>query len=132
MNVRVGLITLISGMFLGLISCQKQQTTVAPTDDVNITITAPKEGQTFKQGDIVNIAAEVSYTGQMHGYIIKIKDAEGSIIYETEGHKHGDNFIINEEWTNSSTTANLILEVTAVINHNQQQKTTTVGFKSQP
>lgn len=125
--------TLFIVSLAGLLSCQKK--TVAPVvpDEVKISITSPQEGQVYKQGDTVFIKGNISYTSQLHGYITRIKGEAGEIIYETEGHTHGDNIAIAEQWVNTlNTPSKLTLELITVINHNEDKKSINVGFSSQP
>lgn len=116
-----------------LASCQKTGNTEAQPDEVTIEISSPGSGAVYKKGDIVDINAEISYTGMMHGYIIRISDDAGNTIYEDEGHSHGDFINIKEQWTDTlSSIKNLQLEITAVINHDESLKNAKVAFKSQP
>ncbi len=118
----------------GLTACQKKDTTVATTEEVQINVTSPKEGSIYKKGDTVNIVASISSITQMHGYIITIKNMDkGTTVYETEGHTHGDNISVAEQWVNTLDEAtDLQLELTGVITHDENIKNIKIGFKSQP
>lgn len=121
-------------LLAGLLSCQKKATVTSATpDEVNININAPLEGATYRKGDTVYINAEISYTGQLHGYIMQITMEDGAVIFETEGHNHDDRIAVAEKWCDTlSYAANLNMVLTAVIDHDKNQKITKVGFNSQP
>ena len=120
-------------LLAGLLSCQKKEVVPVTEDNVDINIKSPESGATYRKGDTVLINAEITYTGQMHGYIARIKNDKDSVLYETEGHSHGDKIDISEQWINSlNTHENLKLEVVAVISHDNYEKTDNVSFISQP
>ncbi len=129
------LMTITTGWLLfTAIACQKKDEVAVQPDKVTIYITSPTSGQVVKSGAQLNITASISYISQMHGYIIRITDEEtGETYYEREGHAHGDEITVNEQWINSVTTAsNLSLEITAVIDHESNETKQYVAFKSQP
>ena len=117
-----------------LTACQKKDTTPTQPDAVTMDIASPTQGQIVKKGEVVNINASVNYIAQMHGYIVKIVDGEtGEIYFETEGHVHGDYFIVTEKWTNTlSDKRSLLLQITAIVDHENNEKTQSVSFISQP
>ena len=58
---------------------------------------------------------------------------DGTVIFETEGHSHSDKITVEEYWTDTlSNTTNLNLVLTAVVDHDENQKIAKVAFKSQP
>lgn len=121
------------GLLTGLLSCQKKENVPATTEDVTMVVTSPKEDELFKSGDTVNIAGSISYNGQLHGYITRIIDAKGTLLFENEGHTHGGNIAVNEQWVNNlNYTTDLTLELITVIDHNENKKMVKVDFKSQP
>lgn len=129
------LITLISaGLILLMAACQKKDETPVQPEQVSVDIVSPKQGQTYKYGDVVDINATVSYITQMHGYIIKIVDeSSGTVYFETEGHVHGDYFVVTEKWTDTvQHDVQLKLKLTAIIDHENNNATAEVSFKSQP
>ncbi len=120
-------------LLAGLLSCQKKETTIAVPDDLQINISTPTEGAVYKKGDNVAIKADILYISQLHGYIVQITDEDGTILFETEGHSHGDKITIEEYWNDTlSYSANLNLLLTAVVDHDENQKTIKMAFKSQP
>ena len=134
MNLR-SLIIITSCLFaVGLTSCQKKDTTVATAEDVRISITSPQEGNVYKTSDTVSIAATINSNNQLHGYIVRVKEVSTEkILYETEGHAHDGNLTVKEYWVNTLTyNADLVLELIAVIEHDENTKNAKVGFKSQP
>ncbi|MEZ5018394.1 MAG: hypothetical protein R2800_15140 [Flavipsychrobacter sp.] len=129
------LLTTIASIFLmGTIACQKKEEVAVQPDKVVVNITSPKEGQVVRKGETLSIVANIRYITQMHGYIIKIVNQEtGKLYYETEGHAHGDIININEQWTDSiATQTPLQLEITAVLDHEQNETHEKLGFISQP
>ncbi len=126
-------ITIFIAIMAGLLSCQKKEEVPLQPDEVKIVVTTPQEGQIYKWGDTVFIRGNISYTGQLHGYIARITDEQGAILYEGEGHTHGSNLPVNEQWVNMVNKASqLRLELTTVIDHNENKKTVNVAFSSQP
>lgn len=120
-------------LLAGLLSCQKKEVVPEAEANVNINIKSPSSGAIFHKGDTVLIDAEITYSGQMHGYITRIKNEKDSILYETEGHNHGDKIDIKEQWVNTQgTNEKLELEVVAVISHDNDKKSDNVSFISQP
>lgn len=114
-------------------ACQKSSTEPAATEDVSIIINSPKENDVYKKGDMINIDANITYSGQLHGYIVRISDEKGNVNFETEGHNHSDNITVNEQWENTiSETTKLTMELICVINHHEKLKTIKVEFMSQP
>lgn len=121
------------GLLAGLLSCQKNESAPATTEDVAIVVTSPMEGELYKLGDTINIAGNISYNGQLHGYITRISDSKGTLLFENEGHTHGDNITVNEQWVNNlNYSTDLTLELITVIDHNENKKMVKVNFKSQP
>lgn len=116
-----------------LTACQKDNTTVTTPEEVKIEIASPNEGDVFKKGDTVSIAASINSNTQMHGYIVRISyAATGEEIYDTEGHTHEGSLSVHEQWVNTmDTTVDLQIEVIGVIDHDENQKTKTVGIKCQ-
>ncbi|MCB0697069.1 MAG: hypothetical protein KDC07_06875 [Chitinophagaceae bacterium] len=116
-----------------LAACQKQEVVTAQPDEVTINISSPQEGTIYKKGDTVYISAHISYITQMHGYIVQITDDAGDVVFEAEGHTHGDNITVAEKWGDTlSETRELSLAITAVVDHDGNQKISNVGFESQP
>lgn len=128
------LTTITSIILMSTIACQKKEEVAVQLDKVVVNITSPKEGQVVRKGETLSIVANVRYITQMHGYIIKIVNQEtGKLYYETEGHAHGDVININEQWTDSiATKIPLQLEITAVLDHEQNETHEKLGFISQP
>lgn len=121
-------------LITSLIACQKKDTTVATPDEVEVNITSPTEGSSYKTGDTVSIVANISSKTQLHGYIVRIKEiGTENVIFETEGHTHDGSLTVNEQWINTLNYAtDLQLDLITVIDHNENTKNANVGFKSQP
>lgn len=129
---RITITTITTFLLLLIVACQKADLPQATTDEVLINILSPKAGETYKIGDTVQIVADISYTDQLHGYIIRINDKDG-LIFETEGHRHSDNISISEQWVNTlSYPTELTMEVICVMDHEEKLKNANVAFNSQP
>lgn len=128
------LLTITSILLMGAIACQKKEEVTVQPEKVTVTVTSPTEGQVVRKGETLNIIANISYITQMHGYIVRIVDPiTGQLYYQAEGHTHGDAVNIDEQWTDSiSTSTQLQLEITAVIDHNKNEVHKKLAFSSQP
>ena len=114
-------------------ACQKSSVATTSVDDVSIVVNSPKANDVYKKGDMINIDATITYQGQLHGYIVRISDNEGTVHYETEGHNHSDNITVAEQWKNTvSTNTMLTMELICVMDHDEKLKTTKVEFQNQP
>lgn len=119
--------------FTLLAACQKSNDSTATTDEVSIIVSSPQEGQQFRSGDTVSIAASINSTKMLHGYTVSITDNNGVKVYETEGHSHSGTIEVNEVWVDTLNTAtDLNLEITAVLDHDESLKKANVAFTSQP
>lgn len=120
-------------LLAGLLSCQKNEVPPAKPDEVKMEITSPFEGQQYKPGDTVYIKGKINYSSQLHGFIIRILDADNAVVYETEGHTHSGSITVDEKWLNTiNHSESLTLELTTIIDHDANKKTVKTGFKSQP
>lgn len=117
-----------------LSACQKKDDTTPQPDKVAISIQSPSAGQVFSKGDTIRINAQIEYISQLHGYLIEIKDsATKKLVYSTEGHTHSDRIEIQEKWVDTLTgTQHLVMEIAAIIDHNENKTTATRYFSSQP
>jgi hypothetical protein len=129
---RILTITII--VLAGLLSCQKKDTTQAQPEEVSITVSKPTPQQVYKKGDTLFIQAHIAYISQLHGYIARIyNDSTKALLFEKEGHSHSDKIDVNEYWVNTlDMKATLKVELTAIIDHDDHQKTTSVNVISQP
>ncbi|RYD55795.1 MAG: hypothetical protein EOP56_14625 [Sphingobacteriales bacterium] len=119
-------------MLLG--ACQKNNNIPAQPDKVTVDVIAPSEGQQYKKGDTVRIKANVSYISQLHGYQVKIIDAESGIaVYDIDGHVHGTNVSIEEYWVDTlSIVKALKVQILAVIDHDKSTSLKEIVVHSQP
>lgn len=113
-------------------SCQKKDN--EETTNVNITISAPTDGQVFKSGDTVQVSANGTANGELHGYETKITDtATGAVLYDDAQHTHTDKFTVSSKWAGTVTTARVMkVSVTAVVDHNGTEAKKEVYFKMEP
>ncbi|MFN7115993.1 MAG: hypothetical protein ACK4TA_04295 [Saprospiraceae bacterium] len=105
------------------------------TLDATITIQSPTPGQVFEQGDTVHIAAAITAAQELHGWEIVIrKKADNAVVYSEDKHTHGEALQIKKHWVNNATAhTDLILEVTAALDHSAKNlKTATVSFHCHP
>lgn len=116
-----------------LASCHKEERTEEPAK-VDITISAPMDGQVFKSGDTVQITANGTSTGELHGYETQITDtATGTIVFDDEQHAHTDHFAVNSKWAGTVTGPVVLrVSVTAVVDHNGNTVKKEVYFKMEP
>lgn len=118
---------------MSLTACQRKEATTVAPDEVKLSVVSPKAGDTFHKGDTVSIQADITYSTELHGYVARIKGDDGTVYFETEMHSHSDHIVVQEEWTDTlSTKCNLTMELVAVIDHDNNTKTTTVAISSQP
>lgn len=124
----------LSAAMLVFAACQKKEEAIPEPAKVNIEITSPRVSHVYKAGDSVHVKASVSYTSQMHGYIVRITDNQsGSDLAEFEGHVHGDKFTVEEVWIDT-VTRNIVMkvEVAAIIDHDGNEAKADVTIQNQP
>ena len=70
----------------------------------------------------------------MHGYIVRLyNDSTNTLIYEDEGHSHGDKIDVNVLWPDTlGIKAKLKVELTGIIDHNENKKSAYINIYSQP
>lgn len=117
-------------IILFTISCQKKDSTSPDPAKVSIGISSPTKGQVFRIGDTVKMTATVSYLSELHGYEIKITDsATGNVLFDADEHVHDDHFDIAQTFVYADTVAaTMKLELTVEIDHNGDQKDTSLYF----
>ncbi len=119
-------------LILTCIACKKETTTPGTTEEISITITSPKENDSYKPGDTVHIHATAQAQYQLHGYIVRIYYGD-SVLFDAEGHTHSNQLNIDESWVNSlNMAAELQLEISTVIDHEGNAKKVKRPLKSQP
>ncbi|HMN90220.1 MAG TPA: hypothetical protein PKD70_12540 [Saprospiraceae bacterium] len=114
-------------------ACEKDQ--LDDTSAVNIEITSPRAGQAFSLGDTVRIEANISAAKELHGWEVVIrKKADNSVVFSRDRHTHGTSLKVNQTWVNNvSRHSDMILEVTAALDHSgSNKKTETVSFHCHP
>lgn len=104
------------------------------TNDATIEISSPTEGQMVMGGATLAIQATLTGKETLHGWKIEIrKKADDSVVYEVENHDHAVMLGINESWTNNMTDhTDLVLEVSAEIDHDGTFVSKTVNFHAHP
>lgn len=114
-------------------SCQKRDVDVADQEKLTLQISKPVEAQAFRQNDTVWILAKAAYVSQLHGYALQLTDTASKTVYlDITEHVHGSTFDIDTFWVNTAKAgATLQLQLTAEIDHEGNEKTTSVHFTSQ-
>jgi hypothetical protein len=117
-------------IILFAISCQKKDNTSPNPANVAISISSPAKGQVFHIGDTTHMKATVSYPSELHGYEMTITDsATGNVLFDADEHVHDDHFDIAQTFVYADTVAaTLKLDLTVEIDHNGNQKDTTLYF----
>ncbi len=117
-------------IILFAISCQKKDSTTPDAAKVTIGISSPTRGQAFRVGDTTHIHATVSYPSELHGYELTVTDsATGNVLFDADEHVHDDHFDIDQTFVYADTVAaTLKLDLTVEIDHNGNQKDTSLYF----
>lgn len=126
------IITIISTTIL--FSCQKKDVDGYDSNKLSVTINKPTETQVFKKGDTVFISGNTTYISQLHGYSIKISNkASGETYLDMDEHLHDSSFDIATYWVDTlSQPAELILNLTVEVDHDGNEESKIINFKSQP
>ena len=124
------IILFFSASFLS--SCQKKDIEGVDKNKLKITISKPLEAQVFNAGDTVYISASADYVSQLHGYSIQITDKASNELYlDIDKHLHDSSFGIDTFWVNKlQQNADLTLKITVEIDHNGNQETKEINFKT--
>lgn len=119
---------------VGIGACQKNNSTAPDAAKVAIAFAAPLPSTTYRMGDTVHIAATITYTGQMHGYELKLTDsATGSILMDEVKHAHSNKLDVQTTWVPTGN-AGLVLKLTlfATVDHQGINAEKSVTFHYQP
>jgi hypothetical protein len=127
------LILLLLAFTGALYSCQKRDVDVVEKDKLSLQVSKPAEAQVFRRNDTVFIVAKASYVSQLHGYALQLTDTADKTVYlDITEHVHGSSFDIDTFWVNTAKASNALqLRLTAEMDHDGNEKTTTVHFTSQ-
>jgi hypothetical protein len=113
--------------------CTKEEE--VPALEAEISILSPTAGQTFAGNQTVLLQADISAETELHGWQIQLRrKSDNTVIYEADRHIHGTTLQIREQWVNTlSSHTDLILEVTAALDHNSEQtQKASVAFHCHP
>ncbi|MCS6930018.1 MAG: hypothetical protein NZM43_11075 [Saprospiraceae bacterium] len=114
---------------IGIQACHKHE----KVDEslVNIEITSPSEGQSFKVNDNILIRANITSTGILHGWAVQIRQkGDNQILFNQSVHDHKRSFNIDLSWKpNLTQSAELILEVFAQVEHDGKKVSKTITFQ---
>lgn len=122
--------TLVKNTFVVLVvlcitvACEKDGPEIMSDDPVekhmDITIDSPQNNTTFNQGETLTIQGQINSNFDAHGYIVRYWNTSNndSLLYETDGHEHGDHISFYAAWTNNlSDTSDVRIEVIASSDH---------------
>ncbi|GEM_PF-1569572 len=87
---------------------------------MQITVQNPLQGSTYSYNESITVEGEIQSNFDAHGYIVRFWNASNldSLLYETDGHEHGDMISISESWTNNlNDTSEVRIEVIASSDH---------------
>jgi len=134
-------------LFIGLIgfttmlaSCKKDKEDpkspggTTPPLTATITISSPAEGAMLDHGQELHIHATVTAGFEMHGYTLQIRRAaDNEVVWTHHSHSHATSYTIHEHWTNNvDDHTNMILRVTAELDHSGTVSFKEVGFHCHP
>jgi len=93
-----------------------------------IAISSPTSGQTFSEGDTLNIRATLTAAKEtpLHGYQVYIYDqADQSSVFEADEHVHETIIDVDQSWVISVSNTTLKLEIVSINDHdgNTDKKT---------
>lgn len=110
-------------------SCSREDEDM-PVPQANIQITMPIENTVVRFGETLNIKGTATSATELHGYEIAIRKAGGSVQYFQHYHGHGNTITIEESWKNTiNETSDMDLEVSVILDHEQNKQTKTIRFK---
>ncbi|MBL7712118.1 MAG: hypothetical protein JNL13_06630 [Chitinophagaceae bacterium] len=127
------LILLLLTLSVTLPSCQKKDIDAPDQEKLTLQISKPAEAQAFRQNDTVWILAKAAYVSQLHGYALQLTDTANKTVYlDITEHVHGSSFDIDTFWVNTAKAGSALqLQLTAEIDHEGNEKTSSVHFTSQ-
>ena len=114
----------MAAIVISLVACTKEDTDI--TDDqpeekhMEIMIQNPLQGSTYSYNASITVEGEIQSNFDAHGYIVRFwyTSNSDSLLYENDGHEHGDMIIFNESWTNNlNDTSEVRIEVIASSDH---------------
>ncbi len=89
-----------------VLSCQKKDNTPVDLSKVTVAFISPTQGQTYHQGDTININTNVAYIGEIAGIGLQIIDsATDSTLFEADQDTHTDHFNFSSSWVDDYPTA---------------------------
>ncbi len=107
-----------------VVSCEKAEPEAIADEPeekyMNITITSPANGTFVSQNELVTVQGQINSNFDAHGYIVRYKNSSNndSLLFETDGHEHGENIPFSASWTNNlSDTSEVRIEVIASSDH---------------
>ena len=111
-------------LFSVIISCEKDDPEVTPDvqedKHMDIIIDSPSNGTVFPQNETLIIQGQINSNFDAHGYIVRFWNISNndSLLFETDGHEHGENILFNASWTNNlNDTSEVRIEVMASSDH---------------
>lgn len=123
-----------------LISCKKDEENNnnggggTPEPTATITISEPVTDSTYEYGEEVGVDIEIMADFDMHGYeVYMINLTADDTVWSSTDHDHSEGYIISGLWTNTVTEhSDMLLKVTATIDHDGATATDEVAFHCHP
>lgn len=116
-------IFLFAALVSSLAACKKEDNT---TDDqpeekhMEITVQNPVQESVYEYNEVITVSGSIQSNFDAHGYIVRLWNSSNndSLLYEVDGHEHGEAIDFNETWTNNlNDTSEVRIEVIASSDH---------------
>lgn len=117
-------------LFAFTFGCKKKES----LPKVTITIDSPASGTMYNGGDTVFIHAHIAADKEIHGWELSIaRLANGQVVFDTHEHTHKKDYHIDTFWVNNVTMhSDMVLKLTAELDHEGKTESKTVNFHCHP
>ncbi len=132
--MKVQLIILCLCLGLGMSACKKENADKLNRNVPTVVIQSPEEGDMFNHGDTVFIKATIEAKADLHGYMIKLSNAETEEeLFHFHDHAHHKTLEVDTFWVNDVTThSEVLVSVTGIGDHEGTETTETVQIHCMP
>ncbi|MCX7649479.1 MAG: hypothetical protein N2050_02850 [Flavobacteriales bacterium] len=112
------------------VGCKKKET----LPKVTITVESPVPNAMFSGGDTVMIHAHITADKDIHGWALTIsRVANNATVFDIHDHTHGRDYYIDTFWVNNVTMhSDMLLKLTAELDHDGNTESKTVNFHCHP
>ncbi|NVK26877.1 MAG: hypothetical protein HWE14_02470 [Flavobacteriia bacterium] len=134
MKLNISKITTL-GLIAALVACTEEDPVQDnPTPTVEFSTLNPAEGAMYMLGDTVSIEGSIAYEPGLHGYSIELINMQmDSTVFYMDEHAHDGEIIFDEYWVNNVMHhSDMMLIVSAAINHEGDTETDTTHFHCHP